>query len=87
MDNDSGVQYVCGLYVKACDPWTMIVLSCMFLLILYSYLCTLLWLFQHIPENVILNIVVYCICVFIMNKCMTLAACYLTQPKYMTLGA
>ena len=74
MDKFSSVHYVCGLYVKACDPWTVIGFSCMFLLISYTYICTLLWLFQHIPENVILNVVVHCICVFIMNMCMTLAA-------------
>ena len=32
MDKDSSVQYVCDLYVKTYDPWTVIVLSCMFLL-------------------------------------------------------
>ena len=65
MDKDNSVQCVCDLYVKVCDPWTVSVLSCMFLLISFTYIGTLLLLFQHIFENVILNIVVYCIIVFI----------------------
>ena len=78
MDKYRSVQYVCGLYVKASDPWIVIVLSCTFLLISFTYICILLWSLQHISENMMLNIVVHCICVLIiMNKCMTLAA---SQP-------
>ena len=74
LDKDSSVQYVCDLYVKVCDPWTVIVLPCIFLLISFTYICTMLWLFKHNVKNVILTIVVLCICVFIMKKYMTLAA-------------
>ena len=80
MDKDSSVQYVCELYVKGYDPWTLIVLSCIFLLLSFTYnmFFIMVALFQYIPENVILNIVFYFICAFIIlsvhslfTKCMT----------------
>ena len=74
-----------------CDCFVMHIL-----LFSSTYICTLLWLLQHIPENVILNIIVYFISVFIIYQvCDLLAASqlvfgcfsYITQPKYMTLAA